>query len=479
MKPTEYPEEDSRAVAAVPAEAPAQKHSAAPVAASSAPVAERPRYVEVPPSPEQIRAQRNIAWGVVCVTLAVIGLWLGLKFDRAMAGVSLASSLGTFGIFWLLYNSQLLRQKHGFFLGFGLVAVLGAGLPFAALGLRALDRMADESISGKTADGRTSAPPPVPTAATAPPAPSAPELSPDDSAAAPAESEPASTAKPAERALARNGSNMAASRTATPDKKGATAKAAPVDDGQVRDFEAPPVDLKSGKIIRFQEDCVVSINGQKKRLKAGQMFPYSKVEDDMVTFLAGDQEVKIDSLYVSFVGKSQEKEGDIKRMAAMEAANRYPALADEGSPEHSLFIKRADEMSNDPALNEYFKNPRWPLMLAEELASAHGWKAVDNADDDKPASANTPAPTDVKPAAESPAPAAPTAPAPASAPQPTTTPGKPALPPMLPEDKTRNAGAAKAPAPTDPPQTAPPPAAVRPAIVPNATVPPVIPPPPR
>lgn len=474
MKPTEYPEEDSRAVAALPAEAPAQKHSAAPAAASSAPLAERPRYVDVPPSPEQIRAQRNIAWGVVCVTLAVIGLWLGLKFDRAMAGVSLASSLGTFGIFWLLYHSQLLRQKHGFFLGFGLVAVLGAGLPFAALGLRTLDRMADESISGKMADGRTSVPPPVPTAATAPPAPSAPELSPDDSAAAPADNEPVKTSDRVGEVHGKNAT--ASSRTATPDKKGATAKAAPVDDGQVHDFEAPPVDLKSGKIIRFQEDCVVSINGQKKRLKAGQMFPYSKVEDDMVTFLAGDQEVKIDSLYVSFVGKSQEKEGDIKRMAAMEAANRYPALADEGSAEHSLFIKRADEMSNDPALNDYFKNPRWPLMLAEELAAAHGWKAADSAEDDKPPGASNPAPANSKPAAEAPAP---TAPAPASASQPPAAPSKPALPPMLPEDKSRNAGSAKAPAPADTPQTAPPPAAVRPAIVPNATVPPVIPPPPR
>lgn len=358
MKPTEYPEEDSRTVSIAPAAAAEEPRTAAP----------KTRYVEVPPTPEQARAQRNLALGIVCLVLAAIALWLGLKIDRMTAALCLASSLGTFGVFWLFYNFQILRQRHGFFLGLGLVAVFAAILPFAGVGFRALDRIADETIAGKGQEitGR-SATLPVPTAATAPPAPSAPEISPENDPRDVASEPPHRTNEPK------------ISKGAPASKPVATTEkpAGPVDDGIVRDFIAPEPDLKAGRVIRIMEDCIVTIDGRKWRLKAGQTYPLDKWADEMVTFHAGDQIVKIDEDLVKFVGASKETPASIEKMAMQEAFNRYPDLGDEDSKERQLFNRRKFDMQDDPGMAVIFKDPKWPLVLADELATQHNWHRAD------------------------------------------------------------------------------------------------------
>jgi hypothetical protein len=353
VKPTEYPEEDARAV---PFSAADEEQRRA--------TAEKPRYLDLPASPEDSRAQRNLALGVICFVMALVSLWLGLKYDRGAALQCLAASLGSFGLFWLLFHSQILRQRHGFFLGLSLVAVLGTLLPFFAAGLSKLDRMADERIAGASPESSArTVPPPVPTAATAPAAPSAPELSPDDLSPSP---------EPPGREVASVGKKTASA---------AVKSAPPVDDGIVRDFVAPPPDMKAGKIISIAEDCVVTIDGRKWRLKAGQLYRYKTVEDGIVTFSAGDQEVSIDTEYVKFTGQSLETPQKIEEMAKIEAANRYPALRQETSKENRLFNKSKIEMEADPGGDVFFSDPRWPVILADQLAAAHGWKRADLAEE--------------------------------------------------------------------------------------------------
>lgn len=58
------------------------------------------------------------------------------------------------------------------------------------------------------------------------------------------------------------------------------------------------------------------------------------------------------------------------------AMKRYPALSRIGSPENRLFrsTSRELELSGE---RDYFKDPNWPLMLADECAEKEGWKRAD------------------------------------------------------------------------------------------------------
>lgn len=361
MKTSEYPEEDSRTVPFSATEEPSRPAAA-----------EKPRYVDVPVSPEQARAQRNLAWGVVCLMVTLIGVWIGFKLDPSGTLKCLAASLGTFGVLWLLYNFQIFRQRHGQFLGLGLAALLGGLLPLIAAALGSLDRLADERLAdrarGDGRDMRFMAPPPVPTAANAPAAPQAPELWPESDGGPAAPAFRQATEMPP----------MAARNSR--------------DDGQVRDLVSPPPDLAAGKIITIKEDCIVPIDGQKFRLKEGDNFNYTNFEDGIVTFLANGKEIQIGFENVRFIGRSREDKERINKMAWEEAFNRYPALRDEKSPENRLLNATWPKMEAEPDGVEFLKDPRWPVILADQLAKEHQWVTSDGAaaPPDEPANAGIP-----------------------------------------------------------------------------------------
>ena len=160
----------------------------------------------------------------------------------------------------------------------------------------------------------------------------------------------------------------------------------------MREFVALPLDEKAGKLIRIKEDCIVKIEGRKWRLKSGQIYKFKSLDDGQVTFIAGDQEVTIAMDFVAFTGASQETQAGITQMATFEAAQRYPALADKDSPENELFRMRVIELKNDPEMKEFFfKDPKWPLVLADQLAEDKGWRRAD-ATDTTPDAASEPAP---------------------------------------------------------------------------------------
>lgn len=423
MKPTQYPEEDSRT-------APLETRPVEP--ADTRPRGENLRYVEIPANPDEAKAQRNLACGIVCTLLAAVAVWIGLKLDRGTALLCLFSSLGAFGIAWLFANMRVLRQRFGQFFGLAIAALLGAVMPFVGAGLSSLDKMADQKIAGR--DGRSdetgprTVPPPVPTAANAPAAPTAPELSPDDLQATPAVVPPPVAAK-----------GVAENAKAAPARP-----KLPPDDGIVRDFIAPAPDMKSGKIITIQEDCVVEIEGRKWRLKAGQMYKFKNLEDGVVTFFAGDQEVAIASDFVKFTGNSLEDRARIQQLAWAEAVARYPALRDENSKERRMFDKKKFDINDEPDGKVFFEDPRWPVMLADRLAAENQWGTGTEPAATEGAATDSP---------EAPAPSAPAAPGNGPAP----------------------AGANPRPAPEQKSPEAPAPAPAPPAAVVPAVVPPVLP----
>ena len=304
----------------------------------------------MPASLERSRGPRNLTLGIICFALAIIAYWLGRYYAPHTATIALLTSLGSCGVLWLLQNLRVLRQRHGALLGFGLVALLGAGIPFVEGGFRHLDGLARERLSEGPSVETNTAPPAVPTLATAPPAPVAPLLE----------------------------------KTVPP---------LPVEDDIVREFIAPPLDEKAGKLIRIKEDCIVKIDGRKWRLKRGQIYKFKSLDDGQVTFTAGDEEVTISFDFVAFTGASQEtpeklaqmEKADaesrfpmLMKMAQAEAMARYPALAEKDSPENALFLMRVTELKNDPELKVFFfKNPKWPLTLANQLAEENKWKRAD------------------------------------------------------------------------------------------------------
>lgn len=335
VKQTEYPEDDSRTVPFTKAQIELRTSEA------------KPPALEPSSSADALSGTRNLAWAVISFLIAAIALWLGMKINRAAVAQSLFASLGAFGVLWLLYNFRLLRQRNGILLAVALIVLLGTAIPFLVAGLSKLDHLADERLAQKVEDAPEIATPvlTIPTAKNAPPAPQAPEM--------PVE-------KPA------------------PEKAAHEKPAPPVDDGIVREFMAPAPDPKAGKLIRIKQDCLVTIEGRKWRLKAGQLYQFKGLEDGVVTFRAGDQDVSIASDYVTFTGQSKETPEKITQMAAAEAGRRYPALLDKESKENELLLARKKELEQEPAMKEiFFKDPKWPLVLAEQLAAQEGWKRAD------------------------------------------------------------------------------------------------------
>lgn len=354
VKKTEYPEDDSRAEPLASAQIQLRTAETKPPASEPA------------SSADALSGTRNLAWAVISFLVAAIALWLGMKINRAAVAQSLFASLGAFGVLWLLYNFRLLRQRNGILLAVALVVLLGTAIPFVVAGLSKLDHLADERLATKEA-GAADMPAPtltIPTEKTAPPAPPTPDL--------PKE-------KPA------------------PEKLAKEKPALPAEDGIVREFMAPPPDPKAGKLIRIKQDCIVTIDGRKWSLKAGQVYQFKGLEDGIVTFRAGDQEVSIEADYVTFTGQSKETPEKITQMAAAEAARRYPALGNKDSKENVLLVSRKKELEQEPSMKEiFFKDPKWPLVLAEQLAEQEGWKRADLPEETTPPTEAAPKAADEK-----------------------------------------------------------------------------------
>ncbi len=64
------------------------------------------------------------------------------------------------------------------------------------------------------------------------------------------------------------------------------------------------------------------------------------------------------------------------RFAQQEMVRRYPALEDPNSPESSAYRTAYNELARLRKF-DFFKNPRWPLKIADEVAAREGWVRAD------------------------------------------------------------------------------------------------------
>ena len=331
MNPTEYSEDNPRTV---PFQPPATVSGSGTVRATEP----KTKYIELPVSSERLRGPRNLAWGVILLALAALVYWMGLYLAGRGATRLMVASFGTFGLLWVLYKLRVLRQRHGVLMAFGIVALFGAVIPFAERGLQNLDALARTRLAGE------------------PGSPSG------DNAPAPGPAiQPAPSAQPRIPPVPE-------------------ASASPQADDIVRELILPPPDPAAGKLIRFKEDKQVEIGGRKFLIRNGSEFAFKKFSDGAVTFIAAGKEVTIDSDFVTFTGQSRETPAEITKLAMEELKRRYPGVFEKDTPENDVFVARTKELEN--VVPDFFKNPRWPLELGEQLAAQEKWPRADQSSDD-------------------------------------------------------------------------------------------------
>jgi hypothetical protein len=365
VKSSEYPEQDARTV-------PFQSEAKEKVLVRAE--AETPgRYLDLPPAPEERHLIRNLVWGIALLVIAAIAFWMGLYYAGGAAVRTLAACLVTFGVVYLLLHLNVLRQRYGGLVALGLVALIGACIPFVEGGFRRLDDLARERLAGQTPSlaAANSVPPPPPTLATAPPAPPTIPLPPEDL--------PDSALEPA---VAAKGASKASRAIAANEPTKAPLQTKQIGDGPLRELIVPEPPAGSAKLIRVKEDVKVDLGGRPTVIRGGTIAPFKELADGQVTFLAGDHEISIDMGLVTFTGATKEKTEDINLLAQQEAMRRYPRLRDTTSTEHNLYMIRVTEFKNAPEMKEVFADPKWPLVIAEQLAQQEGWKRADAPADD-------------------------------------------------------------------------------------------------
>lgn len=285
----------------------------------------------------------NLAIGAGLLLSAFLIFWMGLYLANHVALRTLVASFGTFALVWVLYRLRIFHRPHGGLIVAGSVALFAAALPFIEHGFQKLDRAAQAGLAGEPArpagDSAEGLPVPTRQRMSEPPVPTVP---------------------------------------------------APPEDDTIRELLSPALDANAGKIMRVMQDAKVSIGGHNYHISAGTQFPFTKVEDGIVTFRSGGQDVTIDSALVKLGGKSKETPEEIARLAGEELRRRYPMLADKSSPERQILDARITELKVE--MPELFKNPRWPLEIGEQLAVQEGWKRADApADESAPLAAESPA----------------------------------------------------------------------------------------
>jgi len=291
----------------------------------------------------------NLTIGTGLLLTASLIFWMGLYLANHIALRTLVASTGTFALVWVLYRLRIFHRPHGGLIATGSVALFAATLPFIERGFQKLDQAAKAGLAGEPAkpEGESSNTLPVPT------------------------------------------------QQKVPVPPGPTVPTPPEDDA-IRELTAPAPDPSVGKIILVKQAAQILINGKKFHIKAGRKFPFKKLEDGMVTFLVGEQEVTIDAEMVSFVGQSKETPEEITRLAKVELMRRYPAIGVKNSPENAIFVARVKELQAE--MPDITKDPHWPLTIGEQLAAQEGWKRADAPADDTPPLTDAPLPPPPQPA---------------------------------------------------------------------------------
>ncbi len=297
-----------------------------------------PRYVDVARRHDASHS-RNLAFGGGALFLALLIGAAALFLVGPRAILPLAACLVTFLILYVLARLEIFRESHGAFLALGMVCLVGS--------VFALAERAFHGMDGSYWLQLTAPPQPTRQAAATP----APERGPTQLTEAFALVPPDPTAGPRAKALK---------------------------DSRVL-IEGRPFLIKAGDIF-----ALVNVQGEKATLRARDLHI-----DLPVTAVEILEELPAGKVAASApaAGKPapapapapepakpvvDPAEAKVTKSAQNEAVRRYPALGIEGSRENTVFVStfKSIKESGD---GDFFKNPEWPLELAELLAKRQGW----------------------------------------------------------------------------------------------------------
>jgi hypothetical protein len=292
-----------------------------------------PQYVHLNALREHGHGPRNLAWGVVTLFLAMVLMAVALFLVGPRVLLSLAICLLTFTALFVLARMHIFRQRNGGFLALGIVCLFGASMPLIEVAFSALDAFVKSR--------------PVSVVAV--------------SAAAPSE---------------------------TP--------VLPLTEA----FALTPPDPKAGPRVRMLKDTRVAIEGKSYLAKAGDLFAFASRNGREVTIAARDLLVALPAEAVEVIDDriptsskataaaepaaksartteeaipANETPAEATLRAQREVIRLYPALGVKGSLENQSFVNLFNEL-RDNGGDDFFKNPEWPIELAELLAKRDHWQ---------------------------------------------------------------------------------------------------------
>jgi len=295
-----------------------------------------PQYVRLHTLREHGHGPRNLAWGVVTILLALALISVSLFVAGPKVLLSLAICLLTFTALFVLARMHIFRQRNGGFLALGIVCLFGAAMPLIELAFGALDAFVkSRPIAGLA---------PVAGAALTAPA-DAPVLSLTEA------------------------------------------------------FALTPPDPKAGPRVKVIKDFRVTIEGKTYLAKAGDIFAFASRNGREVNIAARDLLIALPAEGVEVTDEkpastvktlagseptakspraaeepaANETPAEITARSQREVIRRYPALGVKGSLENQAFVNLYNEL-RDNGGDDFFKNPEWPIELAELLAKREHWQ---------------------------------------------------------------------------------------------------------
>lgn len=298
------------------------------------------RYVDVPRRHDASHS-RNLAFGGGSLFLALLIGAAALFIVGPRAILPLAACLATFLILYVLARLEIFRESHGAFLALGMVCLVGSVFALAERAFHGLDGSYWMQLAAQPQNPR----------------------------------QPAATP--------------------TPDRGPTLLTDA---------FALVPPDPTAGPRVKALKDSRVMIEGRPFLIKAGDIFALVNVQGEKATLRARDLHIDLPVTAVEILeevqagkvatnGAPAEKSAPapapaaapesakevvdpaaakVTKSAQNEAVRRYPALGIEGSRENTVFVStfKSIKESGD---SDFFKNPEWPLELAELLAKRQGW----------------------------------------------------------------------------------------------------------
>jgi hypothetical protein len=297
-----------------------------------------PQYVRLQTLREHGHGPRNLAWGVVTLVLALVLLAVAHFLVGPRVLLSLAGCLLTFTALFVLARMHVFRQRNGGFLALGIVCLFGAAMPLIEQGYIALDAFV--------------------------------------------KSRPIAVVAPA----------------AQPASVGLAAPAAETHLLLTDAFALTPPDPRAGPRVKVIKDSRVTIEGKTYSVKAGDHFAFASRNGRDVTIAARDLLVVLPADSVEIIDEktpaptktvtapesrlaqngeeipmANETPAETSARSQREVIRRYPALGVKGSLENQAFINLYKEL-RDNGGDDFFKNPEWPIELAELLAKREHWQ---------------------------------------------------------------------------------------------------------